>query len=306
MKKMFVLFILLFGIIFSQQYEDVIYMKDGSVIKGLIIEQVPNEYIKIQSGQNVFVYQVSEIKKFTKEISSSHQKTEKEFESSLSIQSLNINNKRIRGVSFGTGVLNSGNAYGIPYFDPYYGYAIPISTPKNIVAHFGFPYKQHYYINLSIGYGFGKSISDRNYNDNYSTDRKYEYSTTGFPVEIEVIYFIRILQESRISPFIGLGLGSYKYTTEMEYTYSLQYDSETSKTESIVSGLGQYFTFGFKMDVNSEYAVFLKFKQLGLNNILYEYDILDSDDDEIGTYESDINSSGFSDLGMSIGVSFSY
>ena len=300
MKKMFVLFILLFGIIFSQQYEDVIYMKDGSVIKGLIIEQVPNDYIKIQSGQNVFVYQVSEIRKFTKEISSSHQKTEKEFESS------NINNKRIRGISFGTGVLNSGNAYQNPYYDPYSGYVIPISSPKNIVGHFGFPYEEYYYINLSIGYGFGKSISDRNYDDNYYTDRWYKYSTTGFPVEIEVIYFIRILQESRISPFIGLGLGSYKYTTEIEYTYSSQNDSETTKTESIVSGLGQYFTFGIKMDVNSEYAVFLKFKNLGLNNILYKYDMLDSNNDEIGTYESDINSSGFSDLGMSIGVSFNY
>jgi len=299
MKKMFVLFILLFGIIFSQQYEDVIYMKDGSVIKGLIIEQVPNDYIKIQSGQNVFVYQVSEIRKFTKEISSSHQKTEKEFESS------NINNKRIRGISFGTGVLNSGNAY-INQYDPYYGDIIPLSSPKNIVAHFGFPYEKYYYINLSIGYGFGKSISDRNYDDNYYTDRWYKYSTTGFPVEIEVIYFIRILQESRISPFIGLGLGSYKYTTEIEYTYSSQNYSETTKTESIVSGLGQYFTFGIKMDVNSEYAVFLKFKNLGLNNILYKYDMLDSNNDEIGTYESDINSSGFSDLGMSIGVSFNY
>ena len=88
----------------------------------------------------------------------------------------------------------------------------------------------------------------------------------------------------------------------MEYTYG----ENTSKSESIISGLGQYFTFGIKMDVNSEYAVFLKFKNLGLNNILYKYDMLDSNNDEIGTYESDINSSGFSDLGMSIGVSFNY
>ena len=50
MKKIFVLFILLFCIIFSQQYEDVIYMKDGSIIKGLIIERVPNDYINFNNS----------------------------------------------------------------------------------------------------------------------------------------------------------------------------------------------------------------------------------------------------------------
>jgi hypothetical protein len=37
-------------------YEDVVYLKNGSIIHGIIIEQIPNESLKIKSGQNIFVY----------------------------------------------------------------------------------------------------------------------------------------------------------------------------------------------------------------------------------------------------------
>ena len=67
MKKI-LLSVLLFGITYSQQYEDVVYLKDGSIIHGVIIEQKPNEYIKIQSGKNVFVYQMNEIELIKREL----------------------------------------------------------------------------------------------------------------------------------------------------------------------------------------------------------------------------------------------
>ena len=38
-------------------------LKNGSEIRGIIIEQSPNEYIKIKSGSNIFVYQIDEIQK---------------------------------------------------------------------------------------------------------------------------------------------------------------------------------------------------------------------------------------------------
>ena len=65
--------VLLIGITYSQQYEDVVYLKDGSIIHGIIIEQAPNKYIKIKSGKNVFVYQMDEIEKMTKEITDMEQ-----------------------------------------------------------------------------------------------------------------------------------------------------------------------------------------------------------------------------------------
>ena len=68
MRHVFILFILLSGLGFSQTYEDVVYLKDGSIIHGMIIEYAPDRHIKIQSGRNVLVYQLDEIDKFTKEL----------------------------------------------------------------------------------------------------------------------------------------------------------------------------------------------------------------------------------------------
>lgn len=71
MKKYLVLslFLLSTTMAFSQSdYQDVIYLKDGSIIRGLIIEQVPNKSIKIETViRNVFVYQMDQIEKITKE-----------------------------------------------------------------------------------------------------------------------------------------------------------------------------------------------------------------------------------------------
>ncbi|MCO6464514.1 MAG: hypothetical protein J5I52_10245 [Saprospiraceae bacterium] len=51
-----------------QQLEEVVYLKNGSVVRGVIIEQVPNERIRIQTRDgNIFVYTYNEIEKITKE-----------------------------------------------------------------------------------------------------------------------------------------------------------------------------------------------------------------------------------------------
>jgi hypothetical protein len=48
--------------------DDVIYLKNGSIIRGIVIEQIPNQSIKIQTkDKNVFVFKNDEIEKMTKE-----------------------------------------------------------------------------------------------------------------------------------------------------------------------------------------------------------------------------------------------
>ena len=52
----------------QSNYQDVIYLKNGSIIRGVIIEQVPNKSIKIETAdRSVFVYQMNEIEKLTRE-----------------------------------------------------------------------------------------------------------------------------------------------------------------------------------------------------------------------------------------------
>jgi hypothetical protein len=49
-------------------YRDAVYLKNGSVIKGIIIENIPNVSIKLQMADgSIFIYKYEEIEKFTKE-----------------------------------------------------------------------------------------------------------------------------------------------------------------------------------------------------------------------------------------------
>lgn len=52
----------------QSNYEEVIYLKNGSVIHGIIVEFVPGVSIKIKSGSNVFFYKMEEIEKITREL----------------------------------------------------------------------------------------------------------------------------------------------------------------------------------------------------------------------------------------------
>ncbi len=70
MKTILTFFFLTFLInIYAQNSTmDIIYLKNGSVIKGAVIEFIPNEKIKIQTiDGSVFVYTSSEVEKITKE-----------------------------------------------------------------------------------------------------------------------------------------------------------------------------------------------------------------------------------------------
>ena len=53
---------------FAQEYEDVVYLKDGGVRRGVIIEQVPGESVKLKTNYGeIFVIKMSDISKIVKE-----------------------------------------------------------------------------------------------------------------------------------------------------------------------------------------------------------------------------------------------
>lgn len=71
MKKYLIVFLLFSftALTFGQNnYQDVIYLKDGNIIRGVIIEQVPDKLIKIETvDRSVFVYRMDEIEVIKKE-----------------------------------------------------------------------------------------------------------------------------------------------------------------------------------------------------------------------------------------------
>lgn len=52
----------------NHHLEEVVYLKDGSIYRGVIIEQIPNKSLKIQTvGGNVFAVKMEDVEKMTKE-----------------------------------------------------------------------------------------------------------------------------------------------------------------------------------------------------------------------------------------------
>jgi hypothetical protein len=67
-KKIILIALIFFPVFsFAQQMQDVIYLKDGGVLKGTIIEEVPGKTYKIEStGGNIFAVTLDEIEKLAK------------------------------------------------------------------------------------------------------------------------------------------------------------------------------------------------------------------------------------------------
>jgi hypothetical protein len=52
----------------QQSYSDIVYLKNGTVVHGIILEQIPNQSIKIETkDKNIFVFRMEEIEKILKE-----------------------------------------------------------------------------------------------------------------------------------------------------------------------------------------------------------------------------------------------
>ena len=53
----------------AQQYQDVVYLKNGSVVRGIILEQIPGKTIKIATDNGShFIFTLAEVEKMTKEL----------------------------------------------------------------------------------------------------------------------------------------------------------------------------------------------------------------------------------------------
>jgi hypothetical protein len=111
-------------------YEDVVYLKNGSIIHGVIIEQVPNQSIKIQTKDgNVFFYKIDEVEKLTKEPTKNTDNIQKK-SGYTNITELNC--------ALGVGHSNEDNSIGIQTINGYQfnpnlnlGFGVGVDKYKN-------------------------------------------------------------------------------------------------------------------------------------------------------------------------------
>lgn len=70
-KRLFVIIAILFAgfaLNAQEQMRDVVYLKNGGITKGIIIELNPNENLKVQMADgSVFVYKMDEVERVEKE-----------------------------------------------------------------------------------------------------------------------------------------------------------------------------------------------------------------------------------------------
>ena len=65
----------------AQNVQEVIHLKNGSVIKGTVIEQIPGQTIKIQTAdESIFVYRIEEVEKITKEVAVARKRSRKAYD----------------------------------------------------------------------------------------------------------------------------------------------------------------------------------------------------------------------------------
>ncbi len=109
-KKLSILFAILFmGLAVSAQINmrDVVHLKNGGITKGIIIEQIPNESIKVQTADgSIFVYKMDEIEKIEKEKVTTPETKVATNQNSMPVQNTNYAYKPPRKSVFGAGFLS--------------------------------------------------------------------------------------------------------------------------------------------------------------------------------------------------------
>jgi len=106
MRKILLVLVALWGfsaLSIAQNYREIVYLKNGSIIKGVIIEQTPNVSLKIKTADgSVFAYQMDEIEKMTKEEDTTPQSSFKR----------NVSGNRTVGYR---GFVEVGGGFGVGY-----------------------------------------------------------------------------------------------------------------------------------------------------------------------------------------------
>lgn len=158
MKKLlaFALFSLTTVILCAQtNYQDVVYLKNGSIIRGVIIEQVPNQSISIQTAdKSVFVFQMDEIERIAKEA------IERESRSKINVS------------------LRAGLNLKTIYFDDdvFTGILEPYDREDiKMTPGFHIGIKAEYPISDIFSLESGLLLSNKGYKFNYSFTREWEY-----------------------------------------------------------------------------------------------------------------------------------
>ena len=203
----------------AEQYQEVVYLKNGSVIKGVVIEQVPGQSVKVQTQDgSIFVYEMSKVDKIVKE--DLQQKRVKPAttirEKSPRPQKVSVQHnyqKNIFGIRAGMNLAKRGTG--------------DFSTQNKIGYFAGVNYQRLLINNVPLYLETGAYFSMKGYKDNSSIDGMEAYSIEAeanpmyMQIPVLLNYKFNVGKNFTLSPYAGgyyaLGVaGNYKETENGE------------------------------------------------------------------------------------------
>ena len=147
MKKAFNKLLLFSLIVFSNisygqnSLEDVVFLKNGSIIRGIILEQVPGQTLKIQTkDKNLFVFKFEEIERITKE----------ELHKSITDNLIKAEKFKKNGYFFLTEIYFCPAVGNVKITDYY--------SVKNTASSYGFKIVNGYQLNSQLSLGIGLAV----------------------------------------------------------------------------------------------------------------------------------------------------
>lgn len=228
MKKIITLFIICFiaGLdsLMAQNLEDVVYLKNGSIIRGVILEQIPNESIKIETRDgNIFFYKFDELLKLTREEPKNR-------------YGKNSGSNRQYGNGFNDPI--NKNYYGDVNFG--YGFLINNTDFLDLQIISGYEFSEYFGLGLGTGVKFdgaglaipvfanfrsefidGAVVPFASLNVGYNICVTSYFS--GFYLEPKVGVAFRVSPKTKLNLGLSYALNNAKYSY---YSYSREYISE--------------------------------------------------------------------------------
>lgn len=168
--------------------DEVVYLKNGSIVRGVIIEQVPNKSLKIETADgSLFVFEMNEVEKITKE---PRIRSDRSASQQAAIEESNNRLGRPMGMVqfFGLGYQDSNYDYYYDEGTAYFSY--------NFI--YGYQFKNRFFVGGGVGmeHLVGDALPD------------------SYNLRIPVFASAKInLSKTRVSPFFQFDMG-YHFNTD--------------------------------------------------------------------------------------------
>lgn len=257
-KAIFILLLLL--PLFSSgqtNLEDVVYLKNGNIVHGIIVEQIINQTIKIKTKYgDIFIFRMDEIDKIIKE----------------PVPSFDSNNVIDTTLTKEKGTINISEAEcGIGYGRVNYGKGLGfVITTVN-----GYQINKHFSIGLGIGYSYQPNLEGTGFKD--IGHGKYKLMT--IPVFVDLRYNLTRKKHAFFT-YIDLGrsfLLSPSSTYSNNYYQMSQANNNIFEIDEVDDGFASLMMYGiglgykFYLSHNMAWTISFGNDHLGIRDIIWYY-----------------------------------